>query len=130
MPTFRFAKLVRDKIVDQQLASGVRPKYRQLEQDEHRRALIDKLIEEAGEIQQAAPDELVSEMADLQQVLDDLRTICGITAEQIAQAQARKGQQAGMFLKGVYIESVSADEANRWTAYFRQHADRYPEVGA
>lgn len=50
MPKFKFAKLVRDKIVEHQIASGATPTYRQLSPDEHKNELIKKIIEESQEI--------------------------------------------------------------------------------
>ncbi|HEY6737198.1 MAG TPA: hypothetical protein VI322_05790 [Candidatus Saccharimonadia bacterium] len=133
MPTFRFNKLVRDKIVDQQLATGAKPAYRSLGPDDHKLALIDKLIEEATEeeateVKRAAAHEIIAEIADLQQVVDDLRSVCQVTAEQVAEAQAVKNDKAGAFMKGLYVESVEVADDSRWTQYYRDNADRYPEV--
>lgn len=88
MPKFKFAKLVRDKIVEHQLASGAASVYRHLNPEEHKNELIKKIAEEAGEILHAQPGEIAAEIADVQQALDDLKEKCGLTSTDIAQAQA------------------------------------------
>jgi len=120
MPKFIFAKLVRDKIVDHQIASGAKPVYRRLSAAEH--------IEEAKEITQASPGEIVAEVADVQQAVDDLMELYGLTGKDVAQAQATKNDKNGAFKKGLFVDYVELDENDEWAAYYRQHADRYPEV--
>lgn len=129
MPTFKFAKLVRDKILDHQIASGARPAYRQLSAEEHKRELINKIIEEAAEIREAAPEEIAGEIADVQQALDDLKERCGLSNRDIAAAQTKKNDKNGAFKRGVFVDYVEVDEDNTWTDYYRKNADRYPEIG-
>lgn len=128
MPTFKISKLVRDKIVAQQIEGGSRPIYRRLDLAAHKYELINKLVEEAYEIGHARPDEIVSEIADLQQVLDDLRELYSLTADEVAAAQTRKTQKYGAFRNGIYIESVELDEHNEWVGYYRKNANRYTEM--
>ncbi|MBL8159574.1 hypothetical protein JNJ66_03895 [Candidatus Saccharibacteria bacterium] len=54
MPVFKLNKLVRDKIVDHQYDIGAIPTCRRLSPDELRRELIQKLTEEAAELEQAS----------------------------------------------------------------------------
>ena len=128
MPTFKFAKLVRDTIVDQQLAAGARPVYRQLSPEEHKRALAGKIAEEAAEISDAPPEDIAAEIADVQQALDDLRELYGLSAQDITREQAAKNAKNGAFTKGIYIEQVEVDEDDPWIGYYRKHADRYPQI--
>ncbi len=129
MPVFKFGKLVRDKIVDDQIAEGSRPVFHYLSPDEHVKALVQKIIEEAQEISSAPPAEFASEIADVQQALDDLRELLEVTNEQIVQVRKRKSDKFGDFKKGIFIESVEIDENNKWVAHYRKNADRYPEIG-
>jgi predicted house-cleaning noncanonical NTP pyrophosphatase (MazG superfamily) len=129
MPKFRFAKLVRDDIVDQRLAAGSKPDYRILDKSEHVQELIKKIVEEAQEIPTAASGKLAEEIADVQQAVDDLREKLGVSSEEVAKAQQAKNEKAGAFKKGVYIESLEIDDDDEWVPYFRKNADRYPEVG-
>lgn len=55
---FKFSKLVRDKIVDIQIASGAKANFRQLNSDEHKHELVKKIVEEAQEIIKANPEEI------------------------------------------------------------------------
>jgi predicted house-cleaning noncanonical NTP pyrophosphatase (MazG superfamily) len=128
MPKFKFAKLVRDTIVDQQLASGAKPVYHQLDPAQHKQELVRKIIEEATEITAAAPDEVAAEIADVQQALDDLRALYGLSVDDIAIAQTAKAAKNGAFQKGLYVEYVEVAEDNKWTAYYRKNADRYPQI--
>ena len=128
MPRFKFAKLVRDKIVEHQLASGAVSTYHQLSPDEHKSALIAKIIEEAQEIIQAKPEEIAMEIADVQQALDDLKEKYGLTGEDIAKAQIAKNKKNGAFKKGIYVEYVEVDDDSEWAAYYRNNTDRYPEI--
>lgn len=128
MPKFKFDKLVRDKIVDHQLASGAKPKFRQLNLDEHKRELVNKIIEEAKEITQANPDEVAAEIADVQQAIDDLKELYDLKDEDITQAQDAKNKKNGPFKKGLYVDHVEVKEGDQWIAYYHENADRYPEV--
>lgn len=89
MLTFKFSKLVRDKIVNQQIAERTTPVYHQLDTEFHKRELIKKLSEEAQEIADAPADELVGEIAGVQQVLDDLCKLYGVSTAEVAKAQHR-----------------------------------------
>ncbi|HSH31304.1 MAG TPA: nucleoside triphosphate pyrophosphohydrolase [Candidatus Saccharimonadales bacterium] len=110
MPKFGFNKLVRDKIVDQQIKSGSRPRYRLLDKTEHKSCLVKKIIEEAREIVAAPADDLAGEIADVQQAIDDLKELLGLSDAAVAQAQALKNATSGPFKKGIYVESVEVSE--------------------
>lgn len=129
MPKFRFDKLVRDKIVDRQIASGAVLRFRILKDEEHKTALVHKIVEEAKELLDAAPAEIVAEIADVQQALDDLKEKYHLTAADVAAAAAAKNEKNGAFKKGLYIESVEVPEESEWAVYYRQNAGRYPEIG-
>lgn len=128
MPKFAFSKLVRDKIVEHQLASGAKPVYRQLDPGEHITELINKIIEETREIAAADPEDIAAEIADVQQALDDLKEKYGVTDTDVAAAQKTKNDKNGAFKKGLFIDYVELDENDPWVAYYRQNADRYPEI--
>lgn len=128
MPRFKFAKLVRDKIVDHQLASGAKPSFRKLSPDEHKQELINKIVEEAKEMAQARPEEIAAEIADVQQAIDDLKELHGLTDADIAKAQNEKNEKNGAFKKGIYIDYVEVDVDDQWVDYYRKNADRYPEI--
>jgi predicted house-cleaning noncanonical NTP pyrophosphatase (MazG superfamily) len=128
MLKFKFSKLVRDKIVEHQIALGAKPSFRTLKPAEHKRELVRKIIEEASEITKAVPEEIAGELADVQQALDDLAQLYGLSPDDIAKAQAVKRQKNGAFKKGLYIETLEVDEDDPWVKHYRQNADRYPEI--
>jgi len=128
MIKFRFNKLVRDNIVDQQIASGAKPKYRLLSKDEHVRHLVVKIAEEASEVPLSDLEQAAAELADVQQALDDLKQLLGVTDAQVAEEQERKNQKAGPFKRGIFEEYVEVDDDNEWVSYYRKNADRYPEI--
>jgi predicted house-cleaning noncanonical NTP pyrophosphatase (MazG superfamily) len=128
MPKFKFAKLVRDKIVENQIASGAKPKYHHLDDKRHKQALILKIIEETKEITQAKPEEVAGEIADVQQALDDLKQKYGLTDMDIAKAQKIKLDKNGAFKEGLYVDYVEVDKDNKWVEYYRKNSDRYPEI--
>lgn len=125
---FKFAKLVRDKIVESQIASGTKPHYRLLTNDEHKHELVNKIIEEAREITEANSDEVANEIADVQQAIDDLIEKLNLTKQDIDKAQKIKRDKSGAFKRGVYIDYVEVDESDKWITYYRKHPDRYPEI--
>jgi len=128
MATFTFAKLVRDKIVDHQIASGARPAYRSLDPEAHKRELVQKIMEEAQEITGAPAGKEAEEIADVQQALDDLKNLYGLSDEDVRAAQVAKNEKNGAFAKGIYVDSVTVDEGDKWIPYYRENSDRYPEI--
>jgi predicted house-cleaning noncanonical NTP pyrophosphatase (MazG superfamily) len=128
MPKFGFRKLVRDRIVEHQIASGAVPEWRVLDDAEHKSALVAKIIEEASEILGADAKAVAGEIADVQQALDDLKAKYGLSDADIATAQQIKKAKNGGFERGVYVESVELSETHEWAGYYRENADRYPEI--
>jgi len=128
MSKFKFSKLVRDNIVDRQIASGAKPSFRQLSKAEYIHELINKIAEEAREIENAKAEEIVAEIADVQQVVDDLKVALSIKDEDVTKAQEAKSSKNGAFKKGLFIDYVEVTEDNPWIEYYRKNADRYPEI--
>jgi predicted house-cleaning noncanonical NTP pyrophosphatase (MazG superfamily) len=128
LPKFKFSKLVRDKIVDHQIASGAKPSFRQLNATEHKNELVNKIIEEANEINHAPPEDVAAEIADVQQAIDDLKELYGLSEDDIARAQAAKNDKNGAFKKGLFVDYVEVNEGDRWIDYYRKNSDRYPEI--
>ncbi len=128
MLKFQFKKLVRDKIVDQQIASGAKPHYRELTENELVKELVKKIQEESREIYDADNDNIASEIADVQQAIDDLVVAYGLTKTEVAAQKNLKNKRSGSFSKGYYIEYVEVDENDKWVDYYRENADRYPQI--
>ncbi len=128
MLKFKFGKLVRDKIVDHQIASGGRPTYHTLNTEQHKQELVNKIIEEAQEITRASADEVTAEIADVQQAIDDLKGLYHVNNTDVAEAQVVKNEKNGDFKKCLFVDYVEVDENDKWVAYYRKNADRYPEI--
>ncbi len=130
MPTFRYAKLVRDKIPGWHQKSGHRVSGRQLKGDELRAALIQKLHEEADEVSGAlSREELIEEIGDVQQIIDDLLATETISKETLQTTMKKKADRKGGFRNGEYIDTVTIDDENdEWAQYCRRAPEKYPEV--
>jgi predicted house-cleaning noncanonical NTP pyrophosphatase (MazG superfamily) len=130
MRTFRFNKLVRDKIVASQKSEGSATDYKVLNKDEYLKELLKKLAEESKEIDPAAPpDELLGELADLQEVIDCILPAVGRTKTDLSESQKKKIAKFGSFKKRLYIKTVTIDENNPWIKHYEANPDRYPEIG-
>jgi len=128
MPKFKFNKLVRDKIVDLQIASGAQPKYHKLSPARHKRELVNKIIEEAGEITNAKQAEVVGEIADVQQAIDDLITRFGLTKQDIAKPKTPKTPKTDRFKKVFSWKTSKWNKNNDWVKYYRQNAGPLSEI--
>ena len=130
MPTFRYAKLVRDNIPGFHIESGHTYVGKKLEGKELVDALVAKLHEETDEVDGALiRDELVEELADVQQIINDLCVVSSISNEELLAVMTKKTARKGGFLQGEYIDTVTIpNEADEWAAYCRQAPEKYPEV--
>ena len=130
MPTFKFNKLIRDKILAKHLESGHDVTYQKLTDSALKLQLIRKLHEEADEIpvRKSVSADIIEEIGDVQQVLDDLKTQYGLMDETVRQVQQAKRAKKGGFSEGIYIDQISLPESDEWTSYYRASPDKYPEV--
>jgi predicted house-cleaning noncanonical NTP pyrophosphatase (MazG superfamily) len=126
MTTFKLNKLVRDRIVQDHLNSGGKVKFKRLPAWEKRQALADKIIEETKEL--AVSEEILEELADLQEVLDQLAKDAGISKVQIAEVQKTKRAKNGGFENGDFIEQETWPAEHKWTKYYANEPERFPEV--
>lgn len=130
MPTFRYDKLVRDKIGKWHVEAGHTPAITHLKGKELVAALCKKLHEEADEVDGAlSQEELVEEIADVQQIIDDLCAVADIEKRVLDDIKKKKAAKKGGFKDGVYISTVAMpDENDKWAIYCRKSPDKYPEV--
>lgn len=130
MPTFRYAKLVRDNIPRFHEESGHTIKSKNLSGKELVRALAEKLHEEADEVDGAlSREELVEEIADVQQIINDLCAVSSISIKELTHMINKKAARKGGFSKGAYIDTVTMpDENDEWVAYCRKSPEKYPEI--
>lgn len=108
MPKYRFKRLARDKMVVWLEARQHKVEHTRITGDEFRRALQEKVVEEALEVEQAVTrDEVVEEIADVYDILSVLCKEYAITPEEIATKQQVKlderGAYTGLLLTGTWV---------------------------
>lgn len=132
MPTFRYAKLVRDKIRQMHEENGDVVRGKTLSQRELSEALQQKLIEESEELFNAISihntEQIESEIADIYQVLEDLAYILELDESNIHAAKSKKFAKKGGFREGQYIETVTiVHEDDPLIARFRADPAKFLE---
>ena len=124
--TFKLNKLVRDKIVENNIGYGGKVKYKTLSGNDLTKALIDKLIEEAKELKKS--DLSAEELADIKEILIALREHLKIQAGVLEDARRKKAAETGRFKKGHYVESLTLPADNKWAKYYASDPKRFPEI--
>jgi predicted house-cleaning noncanonical NTP pyrophosphatase (MazG superfamily) len=130
MKYFRFAKLVRDNILDHIQTDNQTPYgVRHLDDAELTKELAKKVREEADELVAAVEtEELKKELADVQEILDHLKKSLKMTDKEVKKYQEQKIMKAGGFAKRIYIESVGLKDDDKWLSHYQAHPDKYPEI--
>ena len=104
-----YNKLVRDKVPSIIEAIGKDFLMQVLSNDEYERALTQKLVEEAKEVQAAkSTNQVVAELAD---VIDTLIVVLGISWQEVREIQKQKRLERGGFEKQLKLMWV--DERNK-----------------
>jgi len=98
-------KLVRDRIPDIIRADGGDPHVRVLDDGEYRRALVDKLVEEALEAREASPSALLGELADVFEVLASICALQGWSLGAVEQAADAKRVERGGFDQRLWLNA-------------------------
>jgi len=99
----QYHKLVRDRIPEIIRKSGNECEFVILSEAEYRQALLQKLIEEAGEAASADEEDLVAELADLYEVIDALMASSGISGDRILEAQVKRREERGGFAQKIML---------------------------
>jgi|SRR5271165_1397780 len=99
-------KLVRDQIPEIIAAAGRQPVTRILDQAGYQAALRAKLVEEAGEAQEAPEGQLASELADVLEVLGALAAAYDMKWEDVVSEADRKRAERGGFGDRIFLEYV------------------------
>lgn len=103
-----YNKLVRDNIPTIIKNDNQTPVTRQLNDDEYRQKLLEKLIEEAQELLDSNGD--IGERADVAEVLKALDAALGFTAEEIEVARTQKAEKRGGFEQRIYLEKALTND--------------------
>ena len=128
MRKFKFAKLVRDKIVENITAGGNKLKWKILSQKEYLDELKNKILEEAEEIPKTDKKELVIELADIQEIIDNLLRTLKVNKREFTEIQRQKNKKAGSFKKRHYIDYAEVKEDSKWIEYYLKNPNKYPEI--
>ena len=106
----RYGKLVRDKIPEIIRKNKEIPSVRFMSDDEYRKELLYKLIEEAEEAQKAGfdpvDDALILELADVAEVLEAVLEEFNVSNEEFEKIKSTKKEKKGGFSKKIFLESV------------------------
>jgi predicted house-cleaning noncanonical NTP pyrophosphatase (MazG superfamily) len=94
-----YNKLVRDRIPEIIAQSGKTYGVESMSPEEFERGLLEKLIEEARETQQADDTQLKTELADLQEVIEALLVLKGISRQALRTEQRSRRRERGGFKK-------------------------------
>jgi len=129
MPTFRFNKLVRDKLPGIYEKLDQRITWRHLNGLALLKALQDKLIEESAEIpfENNNIESIIDELADVEQVMDDIKAKLAISDIEVEKAKQRKLVKKGGFSNGIFVESIELKDDDEWVEYYRRESEKYKE---
>jgi len=154
MRTFRFDKLVRDKILPEMEKEGSIAVWRKLSDDEFAAELAKKLEEELDELDEEVGQNRerdLKELADLAEIyevafevldqdeyydileaaMEELEKgldMWEIDPDELLKAKAEKIEKFGVFKNRIYIETVQVKADNPWMQRYLKSPDKYPEV--
>lgn len=127
MPRFRLNKLIRDRLVDAYETDGQTATYRHLSDAEYRQALVQKVIEELGELDIHQPDTMLGELADIRQALTDLEAALGLSPQAVEEKVTQKYASKGGFEGRHFITTLELHDNDPWVDYYRKDPQRFPE---
>ncbi|MBD1836644.1 nucleoside triphosphate pyrophosphohydrolase [Coleofasciculus sp. FACHB-501] len=98
-----YNKLVRDRIPEIIEKSGYQYEVTTLSESEYRKALCQKLVEEAQEAATAEPEELIKEIADLYEVVEAILVAYKIDKKSVLKLQEERRQSRGRFERRIKL---------------------------
>ena len=107
---FFYNKLVRDKVIENIKKKGHKFEYRKLNEDEYKKELDKKLLEEASEVIEAHSAE---EIDDLMEVIETIMQENNISFEEVKQAMQKKRETNGIFKDRLFLISVDEKDKER-----------------
>lgn len=106
---YKYNKLVRDKIPQNIEALGKRCHYYVLNEEEYKKELDKKLLEEANEF---IADHNTEEMADLIEVIEAIKKSYNFESEEIERVRLEKKAKKGGFEEKLYLIEVEEENNN------------------
>jgi len=101
-----YKKLVRDKIPDIIKENGEFPIFDILSDDDYKKELERKLLEECNEVLNSSGSDRIEELADLLEVMIFLAKLEGNSYEDIERTRILKNEKRGSFTKKYYLKDV------------------------
>ena len=98
-----YNKLVRDRIPEIIERDSRDYEIATMSEEEYRKALRAKLVEEAEEAAEADPEKLVIELADVYEIIDAIMVAFGIQRELVMAEQEKRRSERGGFAKRIEL---------------------------
>lgn len=102
-----YNKLVSDRVPDIIEADGKIAQIEVLSKSDFRRELLQKLVEEAQEAQNAEPEELATELADVLEVFNTVVEAFGLTPSEVMYRQKERRETRSGFAKRIKLIKVN-----------------------
>lgn len=127
--SFKFNKLVRDKIPELIQSQNCTLHAKILGKKALLDALKNKLVEEAQEVAQTnSIDDLKEEMADILEVVHKIMSEQNLDFKEIEKIRSNKNSQRGGFEQNTFISFIEIDESNPAIKYYAERSMQYPEI--
>jgi predicted house-cleaning noncanonical NTP pyrophosphatase (MazG superfamily) len=125
MKRYNFNKLIRSNLPERMKKEGVYLSGRPLTDEEFAKELKNKLVEEAGEVQDTqSREDLIKELADVMEVIETITSLHGITKEEIEKERLLKCQINGHFLAANFVDYIEVPITNRKVIEYLQKRNR------
>ena len=99
-------KLIRDKIPEIIEKTGKKYEVRTLDNEEYKKELLKKIVEEANEVLDTNGDkkEIIKELGDVLEVIDHLITVFDLDKTEIEKVKQERKESRGGFDKKLFLE--------------------------
>ena len=125
MKRYNFNKLIRSNLPERMKKEGVYLSGRPLTDEEFAKELKNKLVEEAGEVQDTdSREDMIKELADVMEVIEALTLLHGITKEEIEKERLVKCQINGHFLAANFVDYIEVPVSNHKVIEYLEKRNR------
>lgn len=130
--SYKMAKLVRDKSVENMEAKGTEVLWHTLPAAERPSHLLEKLLEEQQEVREAVAadnkDDICAELADMLELLHALAAATGTTMAEVEAARQGKLHRRGGFENGIYVDTITCPKGSFYDLYCAKDPVKYRPV--